>query len=279
LAGCEIVVGAFSDLKLARHSHDALMLSLIDQGAQRVRYRGADHIGAPGQVVAVPPHGVHSGEAGDSAGWRYRVLMVDLPLLMTHSPDIGEGFACETIVSDQQLRLAMDQFFAACDYEGTLELEARLNGVLRLFRQRHVRAAYPTVSAGREARAVDQAKAFLRAHLGVNVSLRELAEAAVLEPHRLIRAFTAAVGLPPHAWHKQMRIRDAQTRLIRGEAVAEVAYATGFADQAHFTRVFRAVTGVTPARYRRAHRLGSGSLRCRAISQSPGLSATSLISL
>jgi transcriptional regulator GlxA family with amidase domain len=114
LAGCEIVVGAFSDLKLARHSHDALMLSLIDQGAQRVRY--------------------------------------------------------------------------------------------------------PIVSAGREARAVEQAKGFLRAHLGANVSLRELAEAAVLEPHRLIRAFTAAVGLPPHAWHKQMRIRDAQTRLIEGIA-------------------------------------------------------------
>jgi AraC-like DNA-binding protein len=35
-----------------------------------------------------------------------------------------------------------------------------------------------------------------------------------------------------------------------GRALAEVADEVGFADQAHFTRVFKAASGLTPARYR-----------------------------
>jgi AraC-like DNA-binding protein len=33
-------------------------------------------------------------------------------------------------------------------------------------------------------------------------------------------------------------------------STAEISLATGFADQSHFTRVFRKVTGITPAAFR-----------------------------
>ncbi len=37
---------------------------------------------------------------------------------------------------------------------------------------------------------------------------------------------------------------------LRDVSLAEVAAGAGFADQSHFTRAFRAYTGVTPGRYR-----------------------------
>jgi AraC-like DNA-binding protein len=253
LEGCEVVVGSFSDQKLARHSHDALMLSLIDRGAQKVRHRGCDHIGGPGQIIAVPPHGVHACEAGTTAGWRYRVLMVDTSLLVALLPGQGEGFVCDTVLCNPLLNSAMEFFFSACGHETTLALEWRLGVVLQLFARQHAKPTSVPTNHGRERLAVARAQAFLLAHLAQNVSLCDVAAAAAMQPHRLIRAFTATVGLPPHAWHKQMRIRDAQSRLVRGEPVVTVAYATGFADQAHFSRSFRALTGVTPAHYRRVH--------------------------
>jgi AraC-like DNA-binding protein len=40
--------------------------------------------------------------------------------------------------------------------------------------------------------------------------------------------------------------------LRRGAALADIACATGFADQAHLTRVFKTIMGVTLGQYRAA---------------------------
>jgi AraC-like DNA-binding protein len=56
--------------------------------------------------------------------------------------------------------------------------------------------------------------------------------------------------MTPHAWQVNQRVNLARDRLRAGEAIAEVAYGLGFADQSHFQRVFKAHAAVTPARYR-----------------------------
>jgi AraC-like DNA-binding protein len=65
----------------------------------------------------------------------------------------------------------------------------------------------------------------------------------------LVRVFTAAYGMPPHAYVVARRVDDARGRLLAGQAPAEVAAAAGFHDQAHLTRHFRRHVGTTPARY------------------------------
>jgi AraC-like DNA-binding protein len=53
----------------------------------------------------------------------------------------------------------------------------------------------------------------------------------------------------------RLRIDWARERLERSDMpLADVALDVGFADQAHFTRVFRRVTGSTPSEYRRRSR-------------------------
>ena len=80
-------------------------------------------------------------------------------------------------------------------------------------------------------------------------SLAELAREAGLSRYQFLRAFTAAFGLPPHAWAQQQRLAPAERRLARGEALAEAATACGFADQSHMTRAFRRFRGYTPGQY------------------------------
>jgi AraC-like DNA-binding protein len=46
------------------------------------------------------------------------------------------------------------------------------------------------------------------------------------------------------------RLALAREQLASGRALAEIAIEAGFADQAHFGRLFRATFGITPARYR-----------------------------
>jgi AraC-like DNA-binding protein/mannose-6-phosphate isomerase-like protein (cupin superfamily) len=64
------------------------------------------------------------------------------------------------------------------------------------------------------------------------------------------RRFAAACGMPPHAFWLMGRLNRARALLRAGDAIAEVAFETGFADQSHLTRCFRRAFGVTPGSFR-----------------------------
>lgn len=76
-----------------------------------------------------------------------------------------------------------------------------------------------------------------------------LARVAGLSAFHLCRVFRDAVGMPPHAYQTQVRVRQAKSLLRAGMPAAQVAAAAGFSDQAHLTRHFKQIVGVTPGRY------------------------------
>jgi len=64
------------------------------------------------------------------------------------------------------------------------------------------------------------------------------------------RSFARRHGLPPHAFWLMARLNHARELLRAGEGIADVAAATGFADQSHFGGWFRRAFGVSPGHYR-----------------------------
>jgi AraC-like DNA-binding protein len=81
------------------------------------------------------------------------------------------------------------------------------------------------------------------------ITLADVARAAGLSPFHAARLFTQATGLPPHAWRNQVRLQRSLAPLREGVSVADVAAASGFTDQSHFTRHFRRMFGVPPGRW------------------------------
>jgi AraC family transcriptional regulator len=99
-------------------------------------------------------------------------------------------------------------------------------------------------------------EAFLMAHLADDIGLDALAAIADLSPKHFARAFRQSTGLPPHRWLIERRIDRAKTLLRTADlSLAEIALASGFADQSHFTSAFRRGTGVTPGAYRQETRI------------------------
>ncbi len=83
-------------------------------------------------------------------------------------------------------------------------------------------------------------------------SVDEMAEAALISKYHFIRTFKHEVGLTPHQFQIQNRIRKAQKMLEQSVTVTEVALAAGFCDQSHFIRSFEKLMGLTPTDYRQA---------------------------
>jgi AraC family transcriptional regulator len=84
------------------------------------------------------------------------------------------------------------------------------------------------------------------------IRMRDVARGAGVHPVHLARAFRAFLGCPGSRYLARRRVGAAARMLAEGRApIAEVAQATGFADQAHLCRTFKDVTGMTPRAFRR----------------------------
>lgn len=96
---------------------------------------------------------------------------------------------------------------------------------------------------------------FIEAHLHQEITLTDLANVACLSPFHFTRAFRNLHGISPVRFVQQRRIERATRLLLQpGTTIAGVGQACGFADQAHFTTVFRRVTGSTPGVWRAERR-------------------------
>jgi AraC family transcriptional regulator len=100
---------------------------------------------------------------------------------------------------------------------------------------------------------------YLQSNLSSAVSLDELATLTRLSSSYFIRAFKQSTGVTPHQWHREARVKRACQLLVDQRwPLALIALETGFADQAHLTRVFREFKGESPGAWRR-NRCGKSS--------------------
>ena len=86
------------------------------------------------------------------------------------------------------------------------------------------------------------------------IDLGALASVADLSLYHFARAFKQSEGTTPHCYLLQRRVERARELLIETDLpLSEVALASGFSDQSHFSRHFGRRMGVSPAAFRRSN--------------------------
>lgn len=85
--------------------------------------------------------------------------------------------------------------------------------------------------------------------------------------------FAAQVGLGPKRFGRVRRFQRVLAPILAGGDLGEIAHATGYYDQAHLNRDFRAFTGVTPTEYRARGPIHTNHLPDVGSVQAPGVGA------
>ena len=256
LPGVEALHADFERHEYRPHSHPTWTIAIMERGAAAFTVDAQGERAARGDCFVLEPEAVHTGVPAVPEGWAYKVLYLEPQLVSAWAERDGAApqAARWVVFRDPRLRAALLAAHRALveEPDGLVRDEAVLRAVDAL--RPHLRPV-PQPPRGRpEHAAVRRAVQHLRERWDAAVPLAELAAVAGLSRFELTRRFTAQMGLPPHAFQLDLRVLRARTLLAAGEPPATVAAACGFADQAHLTRTFRRMVGVTPGRYALAAR-------------------------
>ncbi|QSN64854.1 AraC family transcriptional regulator [Caballeronia sp. M1242] len=252
--GADLLRGRFADFAYDVHAHDTACFALLTGGAIRIRMRGTEFVARRGDLYAIDADEPHAGWPVDGDGWTQRTLYVDVAHLLELTGEKRAGGLIGPIIRDPALSMALQDVHRSSEVRGSsLYRDERYLSFAARLAQRHMKQT-TALRETNEPRAIVTARRFVEDRLADPLRLHEIAAAADLPPYRLFRAFSRETGMTPHEYQRQARVRRAMALIRRGNALSDIAAETGFADQAHLTRTFRRMLGVTPGAYKAATR-------------------------
>ena len=91
--------------------------------------------------------------------------------------------------------------------------------------------------------------AYMESNFTKTITLADLSRVSGLNKYTLLRNFTMQRGITPYQYLSTIRVNKAKMLLEAGVPPIEAALQSGFTDQSHFTRFFKAFIGLTPKLY------------------------------
>jgi AraC-like DNA-binding protein len=223
-------------------------------GGAEIYYRRALLPSTVGRTFLIEPGETHVTRRITGAG-SFRVMFIEADMMETIAAELSlratHPHFRQADVPDGRLAIALRRFHRAVEGStSALEQQILLTNCLR-----HILVHYAEERASEvhedSRRAVERIREYLHGSWADDLQLRDLAQVSGISQFHLCRSFSAAFGLPPHAYLMHLRVVHAKKLLRLGISPADVAARVGFCDQSHLVRWFRSVYGVTPARYAR----------------------------
>lgn len=251
------------------HDHDYYEISVVVRGRMRNHTAEGEQELVPGSVIVIPPGGVHAlsqsrhCEAMNlyylaewvAAGWREHwsergLVPLFLAQILFRQPGgsrptvfrLSEKEAANVAVEMDEIRSELDRARPSL-----LFIKAALLKLLvRLSRAAGQIGADLPAKVWTVVQAIESC-----VENGRMFDLHALLRAWRVSPDHGSRLFRRVTGLSPQEYYQNRRVQRACALLLDGERSAtEVAMELGFADAAHFSRLFKKYAKMTPRAYR-----------------------------
>lgn len=235
------------------HFHEAFSLGIIRAGACSFTCAGRPMLARAGDIVVMHPYEVHTGSAVDGC-LDYQMLYIDAKTLAAWLRDFsGVPRFASAVLRDGPLFTKLEQKLSVPIPSGH---SAEVGDAFRRLAERHATGVTSFAPSWTDWPTFLESRRLLRT--ASRPCVQELARLGGYERTYFSRTFRRKVGLAPVAFARLERARAAKGLIAQGMSLSQASVEAGFADQAHMSRVFRAIYGVTPGQYAADHCSRSG---------------------
>ena len=244
-----------------RYEQHHIILNLKDEPHCLENWRDGEHrdfIYHQNEIIVTP--------AGIESGWKWHVKTKCI--IITLNPAKFERFAqieLGILLSTQQLK-DLPQFLDEDITQSGVQLKEALHCSLgsqvmfesyarifltKLILKYGLQKDEYNFSKSFTARDYKQVLDYITVNYGKNILLEDMAAEANLSPSHFSRLFKQTIGQSPYQFLMSYRIEQAKKMLDNPrKLLVDIAMNCGFADQAHFSHVFKKIEGLTPKQYR-----------------------------
>lgn len=229
----EFVLSENIDKHFTSHNHVRhYVISMVMEGVVTAYLENSEVTCHRGDVFIIPPYTVHSVRQTKDA----RLLSMCIGTTFIEEVNLE---AAERIVQDL-LRDAVEQGIFENEQSGKLLVSLRTLYSFRYSGQKEIDADIKTLT--------DK----ITSHPEQDLPIEALAADIYVSKYYLIRKFKNCIGMTPHQFCIQNRIRKSQGLLNAERTVGEISVEMGFYDQSHFDKAFRKIVGISPSEYIRS---------------------------
>ena len=226
----EFVVSENIDKHFDSHNHVGhYVISVVTQGTVTVCLENREVVCCRGDVFIIPPYAIHSVCQGRDA----RLL----------SMCVGTAFIEETNLETAES--IVQDLLRDAEAQGIFGREQREKLLTS------VRTVYGLRDNGRKE--MDEGIKILddkiTSHPEQELPIETLAADIFVSKYFLIRKFKSSIGMTPHQFCIQNRIRKSQGLLDEEKTIGRIAAEMEFYDQSHFVKAFQRIVGISPSEY------------------------------
>jgi AraC family transcriptional regulator len=234
-------------LKVPPHYHELAYFTLLLQGGYWEEYGKRRVTYQPLSLVFHPPQEAQRGEVATSGARCFHLEIA--PQWLDRLSEHGQVPRDAVVIPTGEIVWLASRLYREFQTGGVaspLVIEGMMLEMLGLI------AREPEAGEQRAPKWLARAAARLHDEFAQPLTINDIAADLGVNPVRLSRAFRKFYGEPIGDYLRRIRVQFACRRLADPEAnLTMVGIEAGFADQSHFTRVFKQITGLTPGEFRR----------------------------
>ena len=235
-------------LVLPRHDHERANINFTLNGSFRETIGNHPQECEIGSVLVKPPGEAHGNKYNHKGA---HCLVIELsPSRLDDVRAFTGLFDSPAHVKDATLSLIMRRIYGelrgqAPGFELVIE-GLILEMLAQTFRQDRSSDYFVTP------RWLAQAQELIHQHFNEKLSLAVIANAVQIHPSHLARSFRKRHHCSIGEYVRRLRLEYAAVKLFESDlSLSDIALASGFSDQSHFTRDFKRLWGLTPAAYKK----------------------------
>ncbi|WKY44406.1 AraC family transcriptional regulator [Eubacteriaceae bacterium ES2] len=231
-----------------KHMHHELSVGIIREGTTTVKFPEKVIRFKQGDGVIIPPKLSHQCSPEDIEHWHFDMLYI-APEFYGNTLKFDH---VEKVTSEKgaSIRAFIDNL--ATDSDHAL-FEEQLIRLLEQLSEAEIESE--TVVTKKSKIMCEELKDYIERHYLDRLTLDQLQKQFDFDKFAMIRNFGKLYNTSPMAYHLQLKVVEAKRRLKEQMPLLDVCYGLGFYDQAHFTKEFQKMNGLTPGAYQKSFQI------------------------